>query len=317
MKLSIVIPVYQVEKSLPRCLESIISQSFRDWQLILVDDASTDASLAVCNKYGRGDSRIKIVRHQKNLGLSAARNTGIKRAAGEYITFVDSDDALAPDTLKNVMEELGIHGDYDILEYPVYEHYGSSRQKLLRFPKREYTDMQEYWLAGRAYAHTYAWSKIYRRKLFSNITFPEGKNFEDVWTLPKLLRLCHTVATTDVGLYYYYDNPDGITRKAGFEDFKSHLDAHLNVVSDLYPTPNGKKFADSLDSYFADYYASVLNLLLDVGDTTAEPVGRLPYVGKDGTFPILPYSQTLKLKLLHLLGSKRLCQLHRIFRHRH
>ena len=105
------------------------------------------------------------------------------------------------------MEILHNHQDYDILEYPVYVHYGSSsKQKLLTFQPSVYRCMTDYWFETKAYQHTYAWNKIYKRELFCSVSFPEGRLFEDVFTLPKLLDKCMTIATTDKGLYYYFDN---------------------------------------------------------------------------------------------------------------
>lgn len=311
MKLSIVIPVYNVEKTLRRCIDSVIGQSYRDWQMILVDDASTDGSAKICDEYGQGNGHITVVHLKSNQGLSVARNTGIKKSRGEYITFLDSDDYIAENSLKKLMESLAIHPDYDILEYPVYMHFGGKRQEILRFYKKEYTDMTEYWLAGKGYRHTYAWNKIYRRELFQGITFPPGKNFEDVWVLPKLLEKCHLIATTDVGLYYYCDNPKGITRTATAEDYKNLLDAHLKVIDKLY-TSNKRNFPNKYDKYFADYYAAVLNILLDVTDSTKQYFQTI-----EKAFPILPYRNTFKLRLLHIIGLKLLCQLHRLFHNSH
>lgn len=307
MKLSIVIPVYNAENTLRRCIDSVISQSYRDWQMILVDDASTDKSAAICDEYGQGNGHITVIHHKSNQGLSAARNTGIAKAKGEYITFIDSDDYIAEDTLKQLMEIIAIHPDYDILEYPIYEHFGSKNQHMLRFYKKEYSSMKEYWLEGNAYKHTYACNKVFRRDLFYGMEFPPGKNFEDVWTLPKLLRKCSLVATTDVGLYYYCDNPNGITRQASLEDLESLYNANLEVLKELQPTPRKKQFDEKLNNYFSHYYASVLNILLDVTDRS----------GKVSDFPILPYKNTVKLKLLHILGLKLLCKLHRIYHNSH
>lgn len=289
MKLTIILPVYQSQDTLRRCLDSVISQSFRDWQLIVVNDASTDDGLNICQEYAHKDHRIQIVNHKNNRGLSAARNTGLQKARGEYVTFIDSDDALQEDTLRQVMEVIAVHPDYDILEYPVYEHYGNiNRQRLLQFPRREYTDMREYWLQGKAYEHAYAWNKIYRRELFHGLTYPEGRVFEDIYLLPKLLRRCHLVATTDVGLYYYYDNPHGITRTADGRSLSYLLEAHMQVL----PRVND-----------ADYYSHVVNIALDVYENT----GKVPHLLD------LPYRSTTKLKLKHLIGFHRLCQMNKAF----
>jgi glycosyltransferase involved in cell wall biosynthesis len=288
VKLSIIIPVYQVEHTLRRCLDSVVRQGFRDWQLILVDDASTDGSLDICREYAQKDHRIQIAQHRQNQGLSASRNTGLQKAKGDYVTFIDSDDEIAKDTLQQLMEVLAIHPDYDLLEYPVYERYGNLKaQRLLQFPRREYTQMADYWLQGRAYEHAYAWNKVYRRELFRGLTYPEGRKFEDVFLLPQLLRRCRMVATTDVGLYYYYDNPHGITRTADGRALGQLLEAHSKVLPKTHD---------------ADYYAHVVNIALDVYEKT----GRVPRLID------LPYSNTTKLKLKHLLGFRRLCQVNKV-----
>ena len=307
MKLSIIIPVYQVEQTLPRCLDSIISQSFRDWQAILVDDGSTDGSAAICDDYAKRESRVQTIHLKRNSGLSAARNAGLDKAKGEYITFVDSDDYIAADTLKTLFETLAVHPDYDILEYPVYEHYGSKHIRLLQFPKREYTNMLAYWLEGQAYRHTYAWNKIYRKEVFQNVRFPKGRTFEDALTLPKLLRQCQTIATTDTGLYYYCYNPKGISHQATGKDLSNLLEAHTRAIADIRRSLKRRRNGKRLQEGLKDYYAHVLNIQLDV----YRLCGTIsPY------FPILPFRHTLKLKLLHLIGLKRLCQLHKIFSRR-
>ncbi|MDT3388278.1 MAG: glycosyltransferase, partial [Bacteroidota bacterium] len=202
MKLSIIIPVYQVAGTLSRCLDSLSDQSFRDWQAILVDDASSDGSANICDEYVKHDHRFQVVHLRRNSGLSAARNVGLEKARGQYITFVDSDDYIADDSLKTLFEILATHPDYDLLEYPVYERYGSSKIHLLQFQRREYSDPLAYWLEGKAYLHAYSWNKIYRKEVFDKVKFPERRNFEDIYTLPSILRNCHMMATTDVGLYY-------------------------------------------------------------------------------------------------------------------
>lgn len=304
MKLSIVIPVYQVAKTLPRCLDSIASQSFRDWQAILIDDASTDGSSAICDKYVKRDHRFQVTHLKKNGGLSAARNAGIAKARGEYITFVDSDDYIADDTLKHLFEILNTHPDYDLLEYPVYEHYGSKKIHRLQFQRREYANALSYWLEAEAYRHTYAWNKIYRREVFDGVEYPVGKNFEDVFILPRLLKNCRTIATTDVGLYYYCYNPDGITEKATVKDMLHLLEANTRALANICKTLKRRR-KHNLEAALQNYYAAILNIQLDV---YAMGGGISKY------FPILPYRHTFKLKMLHLLGIKRLCQLHKMLR---
>ena len=248
MKLSIIIPVYQAESTLERCVDSILKQSFRDYEVVLVNDASTDNSAAVCQKLCERDKRVRTITKKQNAGLSEARNTALRKVHGEYVTFVDADDFLGNDVLHELMTLLRVHPDYDILEYPVYEHYGSPRQRKLLLHSHVYTDKYDYWLRGMAYRHCYAWNKIYRRELFNGVQFPAGKVFEDVHTLPKLLEKVSCVATTELGLYYYCYNPNGITTKATGRHLADLLEGHLNYLNE-----NRNKMNTQSES-FAKYY---------------------------------------------------------------
>lgn len=305
MKLSIIIPVYNVESTLERCIRSVFSQSFQDYELILVDDGSTDRSGEICDHCASGDSRIKII-HQKNTGLSGARNSALDMAKGEYITFIDSDDFLAQDTYQPLMEQLLTDKNIDMLEYSIFERYGSSKQShKLILPDAEYTDMKAYWLKGKAYRHTYACNKIFRRELFRSVRFPMGKAFEDAYTLPLVLEHCNKAVTTSKGLYYYCWNETGITATAQGTELNDLLEANKaafhNRLFSIIDTP-----LSSLDSPEAreigEYYAYLLNIQLDVYEQT----------GKNPILPVLPYYNTYKLKIMHLIGMKNICKLNKL-----
>ena len=142
MKLSIIIPVYRTQDTLPRCLDSILQQSFTDYEVILVDDGSDDGCPQLCDEYARKDARIRVI-HKENGGLSDARNAGIYEAKGEYITFIDSDDTIAENTLSLVIEKIIMYPETDILEYPVMERLGNGpKEHLLSFKEKEYQDVQ-------------------------------------------------------------------------------------------------------------------------------------------------------------------------------
>lgn len=229
MKLSVVIPVYKVENSLVRCVESIVRQDVPGMEIILVDDGSPDRCPEICEDLAKKYECIRVI-HKENGGLSSARNAGIAVAECDYITFADSDDYVEEGSYNEIMGILEKHKEYDILEYPVMEFYGSSKQHLLSFNDAEYDSAQDYWLNGRAYAHTYAWNKFYRMSLFDDVKYPEGKVFEDAWTLPLLLKKAKCTATCSKGLYYYCMNDSGITNTAGGRQFKMLLDAHIEAL---------------------------------------------------------------------------------------
>ena len=301
MKLSIVIPVYRVENTLARCIDSVLGQSFSDYEMILVDDGSPDRSGAICDEYVARDSRIHVI-HKKNGGLSSARNAGIDIAQGDYITFIDSDDFIGDNTLSILMTRLSAHPDYDILEYPVCWHYGTHDQTLIKFGAHEYSDMRRYWLDGHAYTHTYAWNKIYVRRLFDEVRYPTNRLYEDAHTLPRLLRHAHLVATTEEGIYYYASNPDGITMSPDGKGLSDLLDAHVQQLHDL-------GIADQL----TEYYCHVLNIQLDVYRYTRQaPIIPVPaFSSADRRHLPVNHKMHLKLRMLHLLGIKNLCKIHR------
>lgn len=300
MKISVIIPVYQVEKTLQRCVDSIIAQSFADWEAILVDDGSTDGSAAICDSYHATDCRIKTI-HQDNHGLGAARNRGIAEATGDYLMFVDSDDALSSETLQKLAEETGLHGDCDLIEFPIYTKYGNAKEQSIQtFPHKTYTDRWEYWFNGQAYTHSYACNKIFKREVFDKVRFTENKKFEDLFTLPKIMDVCKKIATTDAGLYYYYDNGNGITATSGtgIEDL---LEAHLLVIQGQL---NWKCPCHISRKAFNQYYAHLVNIQL----TVCERCGFHKL-----HVPTLPVAVSPKTALLSIVGMKNMCKLNNLY----
>lgn len=232
MTLSVIIPVYQVKDSLRRCVESVCCQAIDGVEVILVDDGSTDGSSAICDALAV-EYPLIIVVHQQNGGLSAARNTGIESAHGDYLTFVDSDDYLLPDTISTLYNILSDDHDVDILEYSVQmdrRHQGSDG---FVFDDRVYRNGREYWVEGRGFAHAYAWNKVFRRQLFAGNRFPEGKVFEDSWFMPCVLRDNPVVRTIPFVGYCYTWNDSGITARADIPQKRSLLEAQLKALDIL------------------------------------------------------------------------------------
>lgn len=284
MKLTIIIPVYRVETTLDHCVESVLRQAVTDMEVILVDDGSPDSCPQKCDQWADRDNRIQVI-HKENGGLSDARNAGIDIAQGDYLTFVDSDDWLEENTLAPLLDMMG---DADLLEYSIHQR--------LTLPDCTYTDMNDYWLRGQAYLHTYACNKIYRRSLFDNVRFPRGKVFEDAWTLPLLLRQCHKVMTTSRGFYHYQWNPDGITAKADGHQLAMLLEAHLT---------NGMPVNDI-------YYLHLLNIQIDVCERIDVPV-TLPF--RRVHYDHLHGVQKIKAVANNLLRINALCKIDHFIHH--
>lgn len=229
MKLSIIIPVYKAEATLRRCVGSILSQPFKDYELLLVDDGSPDNSGAVAEELAARDGRVKV-HHKQNGGPADARNHGLDRAKGEYIIFVDSDDALAPDTLMPLMERIGRHPEYDILEYSFMERIGHPDERFFNLGEHVCTD-PAVWLANGGFHHCWVWNKIFKRRLFDGTRFPGLKFAEDLWLMGELMKKKPMMATTSHGTYLYYWNGNGIT--ATMPCYIDLLRGQLNIIKQL------------------------------------------------------------------------------------
>lgn len=299
MKLSIVIPVYCVPDTLDKCVKSILGQSYEDIEIILVDDGSPDDCPKLCNRLAEIDKRITVV-HKVNGGLSDARNAGIRIATGDYITFVDSDDYIDNGVYGKLMNKLTEHPEYDIIEYGI-RFKRKDEEKCLSFNDTSYTDSSRYWTEGFAYNHSYACNKIYKRTLFENIHYPQGKVFEDMWTLPLLTKKAKIIATTDIGYYNYCWNPNSITSNAGGNELRMLLMAHYNLMHHHYPEIKGD----------AKYIMHVVNIQMDVYEMTGDsPIFKsIPITKYDN----LSHKNRLKARLLNILGITNLCKINKFF----
>lgn len=216
IRLSIIVPIYRVEKYLKRCIDSILNQKFRDFELILVNDGSPDSCGDICDEYSKNDTRIKVI-HKKNGGLSSARNAGIEIAQGEYIGFVDSDDWINED-MYEVLYSIGLNNDLDIVECTYSKVFNTEN---LYDCKNEYDliildniSAIEALYKDTFYGSVVSWNKIYRKNLFKDIRFPLGKINEDQFTTYKLYYNCNKIGFINRDLYYYYQSVNSITRSS-------------------------------------------------------------------------------------------------------
>ena len=210
--ITVIVPVYKVEEYLERCVDSILKQSYKDFELLLVDDGSPDNCGKMCDEYAEKDKRIFVI-HQKNGGLSSARNTGInwfyEQNRSDYITFVDSDDWLHPDYLKILMD--------GITRNNVKISVCDFKRVLKEIPLDNYDTLHfelnspEDFLINHFWQYNYACGKLYHKSVFEDVRYPVGKNFEDTFTTYKLLHKCEKIAYTDLQLYYYFQNEEGIS----------------------------------------------------------------------------------------------------------
>lgn len=243
MKISVIVPVYNVESYLARCVDSILTQTYENLEVILVDDGSKDNSGVICDGYAAKDPRVKVI-HKENGGLSSARNCGLEAATGEYIAFVDSDDWIEPDAyghLMNLMEKYNVKlvcgGRYDVS--------GKTGEKTIGLcPKREEVITAEA-LVGRIFlwdgCDSSACDKLYHHSLLKTFRFPEGKVCEDVPVTYKIVLQAEKVALSDRPFYNYYHRPGSISMASAITEKTFHFSQH---TEEIYP-------------YIRDHYPAV------------------------------------------------------------
>lgn len=208
---SVVVPVYNVEPFLPECVESILAQTWQNYEVILVDDGSTDSSGKMCDDYARKNTRVRVI-HKKNGGLSSARNAGIDIALGNYIAFVDSDDAVHPDYLKVLVEIAeGLDADLVACDFNKGEVCKWTEESVPQFETRLGNDILKK-MNDKDVIVTVAWNKLYHRKFFDEygLRYPEGKIHEDMFLTPQVLRLADKMVITSQKLYFYRQRENSI-----------------------------------------------------------------------------------------------------------
>lgn len=215
-KISIIVPVYNVEKYIEQCLLSIQNQSFRDFEVLIVNDGSTDNSASICKRFCETDNRFMLY-SQPNGGLSAARNTGIRRAQGELLLFVDSDDYIHPQMCEILYQNMDFcQADISIcgfrrIKEETKNYFDLSAEQKLDVCSGKEGCRNIY--AGRSVESVVAWNKLYKRELFRDILYPEGKIHEDEFVTYKLLYFAKRVVYTNLELYYYMQRSDSIMQK--------------------------------------------------------------------------------------------------------
>lgn len=216
---SVIVPIYNVEQYLVRCIESILGQTYQNLEIILVDDGSPDGCGIICDSYAQKDNRIQVI-HKANGGLSDARNAGLEVATGEYILLVDSDDWIHRQMVEVLLKAAVQNGcELSICNYQyAYENHeyqdevfhtdellekkqlvGKKQAQEIYF---EYPDKRNEYIV--------AWNKLYHKRLFEKIRYPKGKVHEDEYTTFKLLHEAEGICEIDVPLYYYFVREDSI-----------------------------------------------------------------------------------------------------------
>lgn len=260
---SVIIPVYNVAPYLREALDSVVHQTHRALQVIIIDDGSTDGSSSICDEY-LTDPRVTVI-HQENRGLSNARNAGLERMTGEYVCFLDPDDVFHAgfvESLLAVMDRV----DIAVCGYDVYYTTkricgkGKSISPRMKPGRYDRTEALRALVDGRL--NMSVWNKLYRRELWREIRFPDGHNYEDVDTMYRILDKCESVRVMKPVLYFHRQRPGSITQTITRQNFAdrqlaySHLDEFVQThIPEIFSEAQLRKVRQAALSGMMGFYA--------------------------------------------------------------
>lgn len=264
-KISVIIPVYKTEAYLRECLDSVAAQTFRNLEIILVDDGSPDSCGEICDQYAERDERIRVI-HQENKGVSAARNAALEIATGEYIGFVDSDDCIEANMYEYLFENLLESGAQiavcsRIEEFRFHKIFRGWGQSTVLTAEQALKQLLE-----DDHMQNYVWDKLYCRDILDGVRFPEGKCYEDTEIQYLLLNRARTVVCLPAACYHYRFRPESIVNSLAL-DVRFHRyeasEKRRNALREKYPD-----FNELLDSQhiicaapiWSAYYANPRNI---------------------------------------------------------
>ncbi len=230
--LSVIVPIYKVEKYLKRCIDSILIQDYTDFELFLVNDGSPDRCGEICKEYALKDNRIIII-NKENGGLSSARNAAIDIMKGKYVTFIDSDDFIHPSMFSSMMKILeNTNADISVCSFlRTSEDYCSPPNINNSYEELSNVESIKKMYYSGGIAFITAWGKIYKSGLFENVRYPHGKYHEDEFTTYKLLYNAKKIIFTTDQLYFYYINPESIIQSSFSGKKLDALDAIKERIS--------------------------------------------------------------------------------------
>lgn len=283
--ISVIVPVYNVEQYLNRCVESIVSQSYKNLEIILVDDGSPDNCPKMCDEWAEKDGRIKVI-HKENGGLSDARNVGITASCGELITLVDSDDYIHPDMIQKLLNRMiRDNSDIALCNYELVGNWDFSKEYPIKDEVLTCDEALDKLVEYYYWHYEIACAKLYKRYLFDFVKFPEGKLHEDVFTAHLFFSNCNKISCVSGALYYYVKNDESIVHsysirrfdlvealfqrfdffyerseyKAASKCLFRAVEKHVQICQNLDTEENGNK--KTINHYKKEYYVRYKQIL--------------------------------------------------------
>lgn len=280
--ISVIVPVYNVEKYLRRCMDSIVQQTYKNIEIIIVDDGSIDSSGKISDEYAKKDKRIKVI-HKQNGGLSDARNVALDIIKGKYIAFIDSDDSISNDYIEYLYNLLKKNNaDMGICDSQVCYNdliqVNNEPENIIVYSKDEV-------IKEMLYANHYfisAWGKIYKKELLNNVRYPKGQIYEDINTTYLIYLSSNKIACSNQRKYYYYLHPNSITT--------SKFDSkHFELIkaTDVMTTDLEKKYPELKMAIMRRRVYSRLSVLCKMinsnyqGKEKKEVIGYIQKYGRD------------------------------------
>lgn len=232
--ISVIVPVYNVEKYVEKCVRSIINQTYTKLEIILVDDGSTDASGNICDNIAKCEKRVKVI-HKENGGLSDARNKGLEVAKGDFVSFIDSDDYISKEMIETLAYNIEqYNADISVCAYDmIYENKNiiiANKNMLQEYTAEQAIEV----LFDKNDIGVIAWNKLYKIELFNNVKFPVGKHFEDINTIYKVISMANKIVYDPIALYHYVQR-NGSINSVNFQKkaFNNHLYDMVDAVNEV------------------------------------------------------------------------------------
>ena len=304
-KVSIIVPIYNVEKNIYRCIESIIKQTYTNIEIILVDDGSLDNCPKICDEYAKEDSRIKVI-HKKNGGLSTARNSGLDIASGEYILFVDGDDYIHESTVEILIEK-AIINNVDIVHFNFKSVDEEGNEIEIKNKDLDNNKILTSYETLCGYVKEYkikvmAWNKLYKSDLFKNLRFDEGYVYEDELIFPKIISKSKINYTINDKLYYYVNVPTSIT-KGSLTKNKVKSKEYLIKFLEEYYTNNYPELIRHI--YIAICFICISTIRQIKNSNKLDTIYKLENIKKFEEIYVNTYSKIIKLKKYKLVSLKK------------
>ena len=310
--ISVIVPVYKVEPFLHRCVQSILDQTYRDFELILVDDGSPDRCGELCEEYGRLDSRVRVL-HQENGGLSAARNAGIDWAFANsdsrWLAFVDSDDWVHPAFLQTLYDT----AEQTLCKISACGFYRTGGEALPQAQDFSIVSLSaDDYYCGQLHdgVTALAWNKLYHKSLFKGLRYPIGKLHEDEFTTYRAIYGAGKIGVTPARLYAYYQNPEGIMRSQWNPRRMHMLEAFEQQIAFAQETGNARLLNKTAEQYIYSAYEQLSQAQIVYRKELRRKLRAALKLGREcGCFPlersrIWAYEKAYPVKPLWWLISK-------------